>query len=211
MAERIPQILKFVPHPFRRGVIFVKRVYADENGPQLSAGIIRAGGSGWNVELDYPEVTAHFTTLPIAQAFCEGYCAAKGWTVPPGARTLPPDDTVDPQDLANWKEYARQYLALETPSGVQDALAGRLIPDVEMRLRKLEKLAHEPYDFEHLIQRLEKLEAVATSAKTLDATRLDRLEYLAESMKERVKTLEKLAHEHFVNTEDVKPSPGRGR
>jgi hypothetical protein len=39
MAERIPQILKFVPHLNRRGVILVKRVYADENGPQLSAGV----------------------------------------------------------------------------------------------------------------------------------------------------------------------------
>jgi hypothetical protein len=63
-----------------------------------------------------------------------------------------------------------------------------------------------------LIQRLEKLEAVARNAQDgASATRLDRLEYLAESMKERVKTLEKLAHEHYVNTEDVKPSPGRGR
>lgn len=218
MAERIPQILKFVPHG--KGRILVKRVYADENGPQLSAGMIRAGTGVWNVELDYPEITASFATLALAQAFCQGYSAAKGWTIPP-------DGTVSAQDAQDAHiEHLREYLALETPLGVQDALAGRLVPDVEMRLRKLEAVApNVKVDFpslwrdlqrlqnatEDANRRLEKLEAVATSAKTLDATRLDRLEWLAERTKERLEKLETWAHEHFVNTEDVKPSPGRGR
>jgi hypothetical protein len=172
MAERIPQILKFVPHG--KGRILVKRVYADENGPQLSAGMIRAGKGVWNVELDYPEITASFATLPIAQAFCQGYSAAKGWTIPPDGTTS--DDGAQDGTGTPWGAALadlEEYLARETPPRVQDALAGRLIPDVEMRLRKLEAVApNVKVDFPSLWRDLQRLQNATENANR----RLEKLE-----------------------------------
>jgi hypothetical protein len=154
MAERIPQILKFVPHLNRRGVILVKRVYADENGPQLSAGVIRRIRVGWEVQLDYPEITASFMTLALAQAFCHGYSAAKGWTIPPDGTTSDDGAQDDAQDAQEAQGGAKLDAAR------LDRLEW-LAERTKERLENLERLAHEPYDFEHLIRRLENLERLA--------------------------------------------------
>jgi hypothetical protein len=58
-------------------------------------------------------------TLALAQAFCHGYSAAKGWTIPPDGTTSDDgaqDDAQDAQESPTWKNtlHAKRRAAFRT-------------------------------------------------------------------------------------------------